>query len=286
MKILIAFWLLFAMNASAAEVVMKVECNVCESDSQFIDKATRQTNKNGIYNVYISNFRLGIIKKVRYIKSVTYDKIGDPIDRTKVYIVPAESKFIESMNTYHAYNRRASFYLSEQQVPEYIAPSAYDIIVNTSNRNIMEAYYSQNNTLLEMLSSLTLTYFVLTDTKPSVELVFSDKSRAIFKVDDVSLPSMRLTLKLQRAIDKFGNSLPISPSSYNDLGLLSYPTATEPDIDKLLNIAITHGLTVVDVRPTNHSGGGTGGNGGGKTICYKVTMSGAANSSSVKCMTI
>ncbi|MBL0670715.1 hypothetical protein JD504_08110 [Aeromonas hydrophila] len=284
-KILMAFGLLFAMNVSAADVEMKIECDECETDTQFINKAMKQTNKNGAYNIYISNFKLGVIKKVRYIKSVTYDKIGDPVDLTKAYIVAVEPIYIDSMNTYLTYSKKVAYILTERQVPEFITPSVYNVIVDSSTRNAVEAYYSQWDDLLEMTLRVATSYFTMTNRKPSVEMIFSDKSRAIFRIDDVSYPTLRFTLTLVRAIDKFGNSLPISPSSYNDMGVLNYPSSTEPDIEKAMSNAMIHGLNVVDVRPTNHTGSvGTGGNGGGRTICYTIRLSGAVNASIFKCM--
>ncbi|MGL6473386.1 hypothetical protein ACSZNS_20570, partial [Aeromonas caviae] len=62
---------------------------------------------------------------------------------------------------------------------------------------------------------------------------------------------------------------------------LSHPGRT----DAVNPVLVNRYLNVVDVRPTNHTGSvGTGGNGGGRTVCYTIRLSGAVNASIFKCM--
>lgn len=273
-------------NAHAIDLSMqtiKKECANCITDVEFMNSAIAGL-RNGYYTIYVSNFSTGIVKKIYYRNLVSYDRNGDPIYSKEKYFEPVESIFLTSMTKYNNAQARLTLLLGQNHIPSFISESAYDVVVDPSKLNMIESYLSQIDGLIDWVGSLVEAVLVLRGINPTIDVIFNDGSRLILRIKDVSINSLRMTFTIERAIDRFGNTIPLNLKGYYSMGIAKFPSTAAGiiDIGKLMNNATMHGLPVVTIPQgatiTISIGSAGSGSGSGSGMSANITLSPAGSS--------
>lgn len=234
----------YAIDTSMQTV--KKECASCVTDVQFMNSAIAGL-RNGYYTIYVSNLHTAVVKKIYYKNLVSYDRNGDPVYSKEKYFEPVEANMLTAIKKYSTSRKSMDYLLSKTTIPSFIAESAYDVVIDHTKVNMIEAFVSQQDGFWDHVVSLAQAMLVLTNMPPTIEVMMNDGSRLIFRVKDVTLNTQRFTLVIERAIDKSGNSIPKDKASYMNMGVVQFGPNAEGDMDKLIHNATMHDVPVSSV---------------------------------------